>query len=64
MTKKEKLHKRNPLHNHPLLFKGGVHCKTNKSRRREERVMLKKEWLSQNIFSPVYFGEAFLIEIM
>ena len=64
MAKKEKLHKRNPLHNHPLLFKGGMHRKTNKSRRREERVMLKKEWLPQNIFSPVYFGEAFLIEIM
>jgi hypothetical protein len=51
---------RNPLHNHPLLSKGGVHKKTNKAIRRKEKIAVKKEWLPQNIFSAVYFDEAFL----
>jgi hypothetical protein len=50
-------HRRNSLHNNPLLFKGGAHRKTNKSKRRMEKVKMKKEWLPQNIFLQVYFGE-------
>lgn len=52
--------KRNLLHNHPLLSKGGVHRKSNKSKRRLEKVKMKKEWLPQIIFTKVYFGEATL----
>jgi hypothetical protein len=51
-------HRRNPLRNNPLLFKGGAHRKTNKSKRRMEKVKMKKEWLPENIFLQVYFGEA------
>ena len=61
MTHKVKLRRRNPLHNHPLLFKGSAHHKTNKSKRRMEKVKMKKEWLPQNIFSQVYFEEVFLL---
>ncbi len=48
---------RNLLHNHPLLRKGGIHRKSNKSKRRLEKVKMKKEWLPQNIFATVCFGE-------
>ncbi len=41
---------RNPLHNHPLLRKGGTHKKTNAALRQKEKTALKKEWLPQNIF--------------
>jgi hypothetical protein len=51
---------RNPLHDHPMLGKGGVHKKTNKAIRRKEKIAVKKEWLPQNIFSIVFFDEAFL----
>lgn len=62
MTKKCNLPKkitrqRNILHNHPLLAKGGTHSKSNKSKRRLDKVKIKKEWLPLNIFTPVYFGE-------
>ncbi len=50
--------KRNLLHDHPLLSKGEVHQKSNKSKRRLEKVKMKKEWLPQNIFKAVYSGEA------
>ncbi|MGI9227883.1 MAG: hypothetical protein ACR2PU_03735 [Gammaproteobacteria bacterium] len=62
MNKKAKLCRRNPLHNHPLLFKGGVHRKTNKSKRRLEKVKMKKEWLPQSVFTRVYFGEGILFD--
>ena len=55
---KRKLSRRNPLHNHPLLFKGGVHRRTYKSIRRKENVKLKKEWLPQSVFAKVHFGES------
>ncbi len=51
---------RNPFHNHPLLRKGGRHIKTNKALRQKDKVKMKKEWLPQNIFSTVCFGEAYL----
>ena len=61
MANKATPRKRNPLHNHPLLLKGGVHRKTNKAIRQKEKANMKKEWLPQNIFSQVYFGESFLL---
>ena len=54
------LSRRNPMHNHPLLRKGGIHKKTNKTLRSKEKIMIKKEWLPQSIFLTVYFGESFL----
>jgi len=53
--------RRNPMHNHPLLKKGGAHRKTNKSKRRLDKMAIKKEWLPLNIFSRVYLGESFLV---
>jgi hypothetical protein len=35
---------RNVLHDHPLLRKGGVHQKTNKAKRRNEKQKLKQDW--------------------
>jgi len=35
---------RNPLHDHPLMKKGGVHEKSKKTKRRTEKQQLKKEW--------------------
>ena len=43
-TKVKKVKVRNPLHDHPLLQKGGVHEKPKKSPRRNSRQLLKKEW--------------------
>ena len=48
---------RNFLHNHPILTKGGVHKKSNKSKRCLEKVKMKKEWLPQNIFYKQYISE-------
>lgn len=48
MADKITLRRRNPLHNHPLLSKGGVHRKTNKALRRTEKVRVKKEWLPRD----------------
>jgi len=50
--------RRNPLHNHPLLGKGGTHNKSNKAKRRKETMAIKKEWLPQNLFLQVFFDEA------
>lgn len=68
MTNKHKLPKkmtrqRNLLHDHPLLAKGGTHSKSNKSKRRIEKVKMKKEWLPQNILLlAVCFGESILVK--
>ena len=35
---------RNPLYQHPLLGKGGVHRKTRKALRRKDKQALRKEW--------------------
>ena len=37
---------RNPLHGHPLLRKGGVHKKSQKAKRRQEKQALRKAWRS------------------
>lgn len=43
MTKPNKK-PRNLLHDHPLLRKGGVHDKTRKAKRRQEKQALRKAW--------------------
>jgi hypothetical protein len=35
---------RNLLHNHPLLRKGGEHCKSNKALRQQTRQALRRGW--------------------
>ena len=35
---------RNLLHDHPMLRKGGVHEKSNKAKRRNEKQKLKQDW--------------------
>lgn len=35
---------RNPLHGHPLLGKGGLHKKTHKAKRRNDKQALRKAW--------------------
>ena len=44
---------RNPMHDHPLMRKGGVHEKPYKAKRKDEKQKLKKEWCSLMIFSQV-----------
>ncbi len=39
---------RNPLFNHPLMKKSHVHDKSNKAKRRNEKVKLARDWYSQN----------------
>lgn len=41
---KYKSRQRNPLHNHPLMRKGGLHEKTTKAKRKSLTQKLKKEW--------------------
>jgi len=43
---KRKSNARNPLHDHPLMRKGGVHEKSDKAKRRNEKQKLKYEWCS------------------
>ena len=54
----------NLLHDHPLLSKGGIHCKSNKSKRRMDKTKMKNEWVPQNIFFTVYFGDSFLFKLI
>jgi len=35
---------RNLLHDHPLMKKGGIHEKTKKSKRHQDKIQLKKGW--------------------
>jgi len=46
MTRLKHGRMRNPLHDHPLMRKGGVHDKTHKQKRRADNQKLKKEWCS------------------
>lgn len=39
---------RNPLFNHPLLKKSHIHDKSDKAKRRNEKVKLARDWYSQN----------------
>lgn len=42
--RKKRVAVRNPLHNHPLLGKGGAHRKSGKALRRQHKLALRKEW--------------------
>lgn len=39
---------RNPLFNHPMMKKSHVHDKSNKTKRRAEKVRFAREWYCQN----------------
>ena len=46
INKQRKSKARNPFHDHPLMRKGGVHEKPNKTKRANEKQKLKREWCS------------------
>lgn len=47
---------RNPFHDHPLLKKGGVHAKSDKTKRRIEKQKLKNgEWYAQSVYKNILF---------
>lgn len=54
--------KRNPLHDHPLMKKGGVHKKTNKAMRKHSKQSMTKEWadliISKKVLlaQPIFFS--------
>ena len=49
---KAKRKTRNPLHDHPLMKRGGVHGKSNKALRQQDRQALRRQWR----YSKVIFG--------
>ena len=51
-TAKQKKVMRNTLHDHPLMKRGGVHEKSVKAQRQQEKMQLKKLWryLKVNVF--------------
>ncbi len=51
LIKPSPVKRRNPLHDSPLLKKGGQHGKTKKAARRGDKVAFKKEWCSPIIQS-------------
>ena len=53
MSNEKKVKQRNIFHNHPLLFKGGVHEKTNKQKRKGAKQKWKKEWCSLIVVTTV-----------
>ena len=53
---------RNPLHENPLMRKGGVHEKSKKTKRRIEKQNLKNEWSSLMIFLNSVIKEFHLIQ--
>lgn len=47
---------RNPFHAHPLMKKGGVHEKSDKTKRRIEKQKLKNgEWYEQSVYQNILF---------
>ena len=44
---------RNPLHDHPLMQKGGAHEKPYKTKRSKDKQKLKKEWCCLITFQQV-----------
>lgn len=56
MKKTQIVKRRNPLHDHPLLKKGGVHQKSKTSQRQKIKVALKKaQWPEQTILMKGMF---------
>lgn len=57
-VKVKRLKERNPFHDHPLMKKGGVHEKPEKTKRQVAKQQLKKgEWYDQSIIN-MYFVHA------
>ncbi len=54
---------RNSLHDHPLLRKGGVHDKAEKTKRRSDKQKLKNEWRSLMTFLNSIIKEPHLYQI-
>lgn len=50
---------RNPLHDHPLMRKGGVHEKSDKVKRKAEKQKLKREWGCLMAFTECYLTTSF-----
>ena len=47
---------RNPFHDHPLMKKGGVHERSDKTKRRIEKQKLKNgEWYEQSVYKNILF---------
>jgi len=45
---------RNPLFNHPLMKRSHAHVKSNKAKRRAEKVKGRQDWYSQNGFIKTF----------
>jgi hypothetical protein len=45
---------RNPFFNHPLMRKSAVHDKTEKAKRRSDKVRFNKDWYSQKGICHTY----------
>ena len=58
MSKKKRDRTRNLLHNHPLLAKGGVHEKTAKAKRRNDKQALRKAWFSPSAWLTPCIGRS------
>lgn len=56
VNRNKKSKARNPFHDHPLMRKGGVHEKSNKAKRKDEKQKLKKEWCSLIALVQVLFN--------
>ncbi len=57
-TMKQKKVIRNPLHNHPLMQRGGVHEKTKKAQRQQDKQQLKKLWRYLNVSIDLLLSNA------
>ena len=55
---------RNLLHDHPLLSKGGVHQKSNKSKRRLEKVKMKKSGFPKKYSMQYFLENLFLLKFI
>lgn len=54
-VKVKRLKERNPFHDHPLMRKGGVHEKSEKTKRHIAKQQLKNgEWYEQS-YQPILF---------
>ena len=57
MTKRKQT-TRNPLHDHPLMKRGGVHGKNNKAQRQQDRQALKKQWRYSQMVPGLFLANA------
>ncbi|MDH5355007.1 MAG: hypothetical protein OEY09_11240 [Gammaproteobacteria bacterium] len=57
-TVKQKNVFRNPLHDHPLMKRGGVHEKTKKAQRQQDKQQLKKLWRYLRVEIDLFLNKA------